>query len=293
MYSSTPSFDSSFVLNDSGSSSTSPSRFPRMFVEYHPERPSMRALKAGARTVFIMVWPVLKSLPPIGIFRSSASAASAGTSTQRLGAPFAKGTFSIRAAYAYSIEGAMAGSFCSIAFSNAGAQLLGQVLLALPALDVGALEPLDVVLVEGGRQRLDRFQEIRDRFDVVTLQHTGLHRRRVGVIGERVPRGEHQVLQVRERQKILHLWSTLVGPLAEPDRPHLREGPDRQGVTLPDVLDPRDERGRDGPEAHQHHSQLALCGRDLALSPCRHHHCPFRSTAGCPASVSRLRGVES
>src|SRR2546430_7443161 len=72
MYSSTPSLDSSFVLNDSGSSSTSPSRLPRMLVEYHPERPSMRALKAGASTVFIMVWPVLKSLPPIGRARRAA-----------------------------------------------------------------------------------------------------------------------------------------------------------------------------------------------------------------------------
>jgi hypothetical protein len=55
MYSSTPSFDSSFVLKLSGSSSTSPSRFPRMFVENHPWRPSMRALRPGARMVFMRV----------------------------------------------------------------------------------------------------------------------------------------------------------------------------------------------------------------------------------------------
>src|SRR2546422_6165057 len=66
MCSSSPSFDSSLVLNDSGSSSTSPSRLPRMLVEYHPDRPSMRALNAGASTLFIIVCPVLKSLPPIG-----------------------------------------------------------------------------------------------------------------------------------------------------------------------------------------------------------------------------------
>src|SRR5579864_500958 len=44
MCSRTPSFDSSLVLKDPGSSSTSPSRFPRMLVEYHPANPSMRAL---------------------------------------------------------------------------------------------------------------------------------------------------------------------------------------------------------------------------------------------------------
>ena len=69
-----------------------------MLVEYQPARPSIRALNAGASTVFIIVWPVLKSLPPIGSVRSSASRCSAGTSTVRLGAPFANGTFSIRAA---------------------------------------------------------------------------------------------------------------------------------------------------------------------------------------------------
>src|ERR1051326_3034710 len=40
MCSSRPSFDSSLVLNEPGSSSTSPSRLPRMLVEYHPLRPS-------------------------------------------------------------------------------------------------------------------------------------------------------------------------------------------------------------------------------------------------------------
>ena len=68
MCSSTPSFDSSLVLKLSGSSSTSPSRLPRMFVEYQPDRPSMRALSIGASTVLISVWPVLKSLPEIGTF---------------------------------------------------------------------------------------------------------------------------------------------------------------------------------------------------------------------------------
>ena len=67
MCSSTPSFETSLDLNDSGSSSTSPSRLPRMLVEYQPSRPSMRALKPGARIVFISVWPVLKSLPQIGM----------------------------------------------------------------------------------------------------------------------------------------------------------------------------------------------------------------------------------
>src|SRR5919112_2071756 len=100
MVCSTDSLDSSFVLNDAGSSSTSPSRLPRMFVEYQPARPSMRAFMPGAMTVFIHVWPVLKSLPEIGTPRSLASCTRHGMSTDRLGAPLQNGTFSMSEAHA-------------------------------------------------------------------------------------------------------------------------------------------------------------------------------------------------
>ena len=58
-------------------------------MEYQPSRPSRRALKPGARIVFISVWPVLKSLPPMGEPVFFASSMSAGKSAERLGAPFA------------------------------------------------------------------------------------------------------------------------------------------------------------------------------------------------------------
>ena len=60
----------------------------------------MRALKPGARIVFISVWPVLKSLPAIGRPCLRASSMSAGVSTDRFGAPFAYGTPILRHAYA-------------------------------------------------------------------------------------------------------------------------------------------------------------------------------------------------
>jgi hypothetical protein len=60
-----------------------------MFVLNHPESPSMRVLKPGARIVFRSVWPVLKSFPQIGTPFALASASSAGTSAERFGAPFA------------------------------------------------------------------------------------------------------------------------------------------------------------------------------------------------------------
>src|SRR5262249_11877922 len=109
MYSSTPSLDSSLVLNDPGSSSTSPSRLPRMLVENHPRSPNIRALKPGARIVFKSVWPVLKSLPQIGTLWRRAAASGPGLAAVRWGARLASGPPLVVAAQAESIEGAMGG----------------------------------------------------------------------------------------------------------------------------------------------------------------------------------------
>ena len=69
-----------------------------MFVEYHPESPSIRAFSIGASTVLTSVWPVLKSLPEMAIASSVANWRSTGVSTVRFGAPLANGTPSSRAA---------------------------------------------------------------------------------------------------------------------------------------------------------------------------------------------------
>ena len=77
----------SFDLKEPGSFNTSPSRFPKILVEYQPFRPRERALKPGARMVFMRVCPVLKSLPAMATLRSRASSRRAGVSTARFGAP--------------------------------------------------------------------------------------------------------------------------------------------------------------------------------------------------------------
>jgi hypothetical protein len=58
----------------------------------------MRALKAGASTVFMKVCPVLKSLPVMGALFLRESSCITGRSTVRFGAPMANGTPSCSAA---------------------------------------------------------------------------------------------------------------------------------------------------------------------------------------------------
>jgi hypothetical protein len=62
-----------------------------MFVEYHPASPSIRALIIGARTVFTMVWPVLRSLPAMAAECSVAYRVSAGVSMDKFGEQLTKG----------------------------------------------------------------------------------------------------------------------------------------------------------------------------------------------------------
>ena len=54
----------------------------------------------GGSTVFIKVWPLLKSLPEMGTFIFLENSHMAGVSTHRLGAPIINGAPSAMAAYA-------------------------------------------------------------------------------------------------------------------------------------------------------------------------------------------------
>src|SRR5205807_2496841 len=122
-------------------------------------------------------------------------------------------------------------------------QLLGEIALGLAGLHVGAVEPFHVVLIEGGGQRLDPSEEILDRVQVlVAIQDSRLHCGGVGVVRNRVPGREDQVLQLGEGHEFLDLGTPLLGALTEPDGPHLRKRSDRQPRAAPHVLDSRDER---------------------------------------------------
>ena len=98
MVSSVESFDTSFVRKFCGSSSTSPSRLPRILVENHPSKARQRVEIIGAKPLFTSVCPVLKSLPAMGICVRSANCHMAGISTVVFGAPITKGQPSASAA---------------------------------------------------------------------------------------------------------------------------------------------------------------------------------------------------
>ena len=97
-------------------------------------------------------------------------------------------------------------------------QLLGEIALGLSLLDVRAVDACHVVVVEHGGHRLDRAQKIGHRLEIAILEHTGLLRGGVGVVGNRIPRAEHDLVQRGERNEILDQRRTILGALAESNR---------------------------------------------------------------------------
>ncbi len=103
--------------------------------------------------------------------------------------------------------------------ANVLPQRLGQLALALAGLDVLALEPLHVGLVEHGRHRLDGLEELGDRLEMlVPVEHAGMHRGGVGVVGDRIPGAEDDVIEGGERDEVLDQRRAPLGALAQPDR---------------------------------------------------------------------------
>ena len=74
---------------------------------------------------------------------------------------------------------------------------------------------------------------------------------------------EDEVVDGREGDELRDAGRPVVRALAEPDRAHLRERPDRQAQAGLHGLDPGDERGGDGAQAGEQDSQLAFRGRDV------------------------------
>ena len=190
---------------------------------------------------------------------------------------------------------------CGLEGANVRANLLGQLQLRA-ALDVGPVEALDVVLVEGGWHWLDGLEEVGDGLDVfVAVEDAALHRCFVGVVGEGVPGAEDDVVEVCERDELADEGRAVFRALAEADGAHLGERADGPAAAATGVLDAADERRGDGAEADEQDAEAALCRLDrvglefdevfcfqdhTSLAGERHErHLPLRGHPPCPRPV--------
>ena len=118
---------------------------------------------------------------------------------------------------------------------------------------------LDVRAVERRRHRAHVAQRLGDLLDVLAaLEHAGALGGDVGIVGERVPRAEHDVVERGERHEVLDQRAAVVGALAEADGVHQGQRADRLGHAPLDQLDAGDEGGGDGAEADGEHAEAPV-----------------------------------
>ncbi len=151
---------------------------------------------------------------------------------------------------------------CRLEVANVCANLLGHLHLRA-VLDVGPVEALDVVLVEGSRHWVDGLKEVGDRLDVfMAVEDAALHRCFVGVVGEGVPGTEDDVVEVCERDELADEGRAVFRSLAKADGAHLGERAYGLAATATGVLDAADERRCDGTKADEKDAEAALCRLD-------------------------------
>ncbi len=123
---------------------------------------------------------------------------------------------------------------------------------------VVGVDALDVVAVERGRHRAHVAERLADRFEVLaTLEHTRAGGGDIGVVRERIPGAEHDVVELSERHEVLDQRAAVLGALAEADGVHLGEAADRQRHPTLDEFDAGDQRGGHGAEADGEHAEAA------------------------------------
>ncbi len=150
-----------------------------------------------------------------------------------------------------------------------------QVRLVLAGLEVGGGQLLHVGLLEDRLHRLDGREEVLELAEVLLRQHPRLGGRLVGVVGEEVPAAEDDVVELGQRDELVDERRARVGPLAEANRPHLRERADGLRDPLPDRLDPSHEGGGDRAHPGGQDAELARRRADVDRFTCglRERHC--------------------
>ena len=144
--------------------------------------------------------------------------------------------------------------------ANVLAQLLGEIELVLPFLDVRSVNLFDVVMIEHSFHRLDRTQAPLYLAEQVALEHARFRGGRVHIVFENVPPGEHQVVEAGEGNKFLNLGRPSFGPLPETDRAHLSERANRRSNSPAHGFHARNKGGCNRAHAGNHHPEFSLRG---------------------------------
>src|SRR5690349_7333487 len=95
--------------------------------------------------------------------------------------------------------------------ANVLAHLLGKVHLALALLYVGAVQPLDIVVIEDCFARLDGAKKWLHLIEKFAFEYASVGRGGVHVVFKNVPPGKDQIVESGQRHKFVYLGSAAFG----------------------------------------------------------------------------------
>jgi len=137
-------------------------------------------------------------------------------------------------------------------------QHLGMVHFGALGLQIGSVDAPHIVAVEDGRHGLDFFQRIAQAFNQRLFQHAGVERRFVTVLLENIPTAEGEVFDFRQGHEVSDFGRIVIGALAEPDGVQLCDGADRLRHPQFDGFNAGDEGRRDGAHSRDQNAKLPV-----------------------------------
>jgi hypothetical protein len=146
------------------------------------------------------------------------------------------------------------------------ANLIGQIALVLPCLDLFRIEALNVAVIEGSGHWLNVFKEGTHLSELVTVQHGGRLRSVVQSTAEDVPAGENKIVKLRDGCEVFNERRVVIGALAQANGTHLRHGADRLRHAATYGLYACNQCGRHSSHAGDHDAEFALRGLDISRS---------------------------
>ena len=147
--------------------------------------------------------------------------------------------------------------------------LFGKFHLVLAGLDVWPLQPFNVFLTENGSPRLDFFDLGPHGLEQVAIENPCLDRAFVAVIFVNVPAAEDEVIQGRERNKVMDFRNSPFRAFSQPDGSKLGQRTHRLRNFLLYRFHPSDKRRTDGTQSGNEDTQFS--GRRFDLDAFLHH----------------------
>ena len=151
-------------------------------------------------------------------------------------------------------------AFIGLELSDVIAQGLHHLPTAQVLLNIVAIKSLGIVLVEGSLHRHNLLQLIAHRIDILLLEHLGIHRCLIGVLGIDIPTAKHDVIELGQRHNIRIMQILGIGTTANTHLVVLGHRTYRLGETFTSHQHTCHKRSRNGSTANYQDSQFALGG---------------------------------